>query len=106
MGKLAIELPLAKIKIFCKKWKIKEFSFFGSVLRDDFDPKTSDIDILVVFYPDVELGWEFMDMQEELVEIFGRQVDLIEKRVIENSSNPHRKQSILDSYEVAYEQAG
>lgn len=30
-GKL--ELPLAAITNFCKRWKVKEFSIFGAVFR-------------------------------------------------------------------------
>lgn len=36
MKKLQISIPKAKIKDFCKRWKIIEFSFFGSILREDF----------------------------------------------------------------------
>jgi len=36
---------------FCRKWNIKEFSLFGSVLSDDFKD-SSDIDILVTFRDD------------------------------------------------------
>ncbi len=48
MRKPHIELPKEKIAEFCKKWKIREFSLFGSVLREDFRPD-SDIDVLVTF---------------------------------------------------------
>ena len=43
-----IEIPLDKIEVFCRKWKIKELSLFGSVLREDFRPD-SDVDFLVTF---------------------------------------------------------
>jgi predicted nucleotidyltransferase len=45
-----IEIPTEKIADFCQRWKITEFAFFGSVLRDDFRPD-SDVDILVSFDP-------------------------------------------------------
>jgi len=45
-----IEIPTDKIADFCQRWKITEFAFFGSVLRDDFRPD-SDVDILVSFDP-------------------------------------------------------
>ena len=38
MVKGRIEIPEEKIREYCKKWKIIEFSLFGSVLRDDFRP--------------------------------------------------------------------
>ena len=43
-----LEIPLGRIEAFCRKWKIREFSLFGSVLREDFRPD-SDIDVLVSF---------------------------------------------------------
>jgi predicted nucleotidyltransferase len=39
-------LPQCEIGSFCRRWKIHELSFFGSVLRDDFGP-ASDIDGLI-----------------------------------------------------------
>jgi predicted nucleotidyltransferase len=45
-----IPINQAQIEAFCKKWKIVEFSLFGSVLRDDFGPD-SDVDVLVKFAP-------------------------------------------------------
>ncbi len=48
-----IDLPKTKIAEFCKKWKIREFSLFGSVLRKDFRPD-SDIDVLVTFSEDAK----------------------------------------------------
>lgn len=69
---------------FCRRWKIRELSLFGSVLRDDFRPD-SDVDVLVVFEPDAPWSyWEWPDMTDELHELFGHRVDLVEKRSIRN----------------------
>ena len=38
-----MNIPRETIAQFCIKWKIREFAFFGSVLRDDF---RSDSDIV------------------------------------------------------------
>lgn len=100
-----IEIPLEKINSFCTKWNICEFAFFGSVLRDDFDPKTSDIDIMITFIPGQHWGWEIVTMKEELELMFNRPIDLVTKKAIENSKNPLRKKEILDSYQVVYEKA-
>ena len=45
-----ISFDESKIAEFCRKWRIAEFSLFGSVLRDDFRPD-SDVDVLVTFDP-------------------------------------------------------
>ena len=38
-----IAVPHQAIAAFCRKWKVIEFAFFGSVVRDDFGPG-SDVD--------------------------------------------------------------
>ena len=94
-----IEVPMDKIKDFCGKWKIKEFSFFGSVLREDFH-SDSDIDVLVSFEETV--SWSLYDivaMKDELQAIFGRDVDIVEKGAVRN---PFRRHSIMTSREVLY----
>ena len=50
MTETKVFLPKDNIADFCRRWKIVEFSLFGSVLRSDFGPE-SDIDILVSFAP-------------------------------------------------------
>lgn len=97
-----IEIPQEAIAGFCKRWKITEFALFGSVLRDDFRPD-SDIDVLVSFAPDAR--WSLFDivhMQDELVEIFGRKVDLAERKGVEQSKNYIRRRRILKSAEPVY----
>ena len=77
-------------------------SFFGSVLTNDFRPD-SDVDVLVSFADDAR--WRLFDlvnMQEELEDILGREVDLIEREVIEKSDNYIRRRQILQSEEIVY----
>jgi hypothetical protein len=96
---LAIQIDRAKIAEFCRKWRITEFSLFGSVLRDDFRPD-SDVDVMVSFTP--EAGWSLLDlarMEQELETLFDRPVDLVERSGIERSRNPFRKRSALASAE-------
>ncbi len=99
MLKTKIQVPMTKIEEFCRKWKIKEFSLFGSVLREDFGPK-SDIDVMVSF--DDRAMWDLfdlVDMIDELKAIFGRDVDLVEKGTIRN---PFRLHSTMTNNEVLY----
>ena len=98
---MPIHVPIdhQRIEVFCHKWKIKEFSLFGSVLREDFRPD-SDVDVLVTFEPDAP--WSLLDivtMMDELREMFGREVDLLEEDAIRN---PFRRHSILTTREVVY----
>lgn len=99
MAKSNIEIPQNKITDFCHRWKITEFSIFGSVLSKDFRPD-SDVDVLVKFSNDARWSlFDFVTMQEELKEIFGREVDLVEEAGLRN---PFRKHSIIRSKEVIY----
>jgi len=70
-----IEISEQTIATFCRKHHIRRLSLFGSILRDDFGPD-SDIDILVEFEPGATPGFGFFGLQEELVQILGRKVDL------------------------------
>jgi predicted nucleotidyltransferase len=93
-----------QIENFCQKWKVTEFSLFGSVLRADFRAD-SDLDVLVTFAPNAP--WTIIDlvtMEQELASLAGREVDLVERRVIEKSHNPIRKTEILSSARVIYSQ--
>lgn len=71
-----INVPHKKLEEYCRENKIRSLSFFGSVLRDDFKPDSSDVDILVDFYDDMKLGFEFIRIQEDLSNIIGYAVDL------------------------------
>jgi predicted nucleotidyltransferase len=94
-----IEVPRERIEAFCRKWKISELALFGSVLRDDFRPD-SDVDVLVTFAPDARHSlFDVSDMHEELREMFGREVDLVQKKLIEN---PFIRHHVLATYQTLY----
>jgi predicted nucleotidyltransferase len=100
--KTRITVPRKKLAEFCRHWKISELALFGSVLRDDFRP-SSDIDVLVSFSPKAKISlFDLVRMQNELKEIFGREVDLVERRAIEKSENYIRRKSILSNTKVIY----
>jgi hypothetical protein len=99
MQKTKLEIPKEGIEAFCRKWRVKEFSLFGSALRDDFRPD-SDVDVLVELRPDHGLDlYDWVDMIDELREMFGREVDLVEKTAIRN---PFRRHEILRNHKVIY----
>jgi len=92
-------LPRVRVADFCRRWKVTEFALFGSVLRTDFR-NDSDIDVLVTFAPDAT--WtllDFVTMQDELRDIFGREVDLVERDALHN---PFRRRAILNNLQVIY----
>jgi predicted nucleotidyltransferase len=99
MPTLQIPFPVDQIAAFCQKWKITELAVFGSVLRNDFRPD-SDVDILVSFAADAHWSlYDWVDMQEELKGMIGREVDLVEKKGLHN---PFRRHAILTTKQVIY----
>jgi predicted nucleotidyltransferase len=100
-----IPIDLEKIAAFCIKWHITEFALFGSVVREDFRPD-SDVDVLAAFAPDHRpTGLAVVRMERELSALFGRPVDLITRRGVEQSHNAQLRQEILHTAEVIYAQA-
>jgi hypothetical protein len=97
-----LEVSREEIADFCRRWKIVEFSVFGSVLRADFRPD-SDVDVLVSFAADAE--WSLLDhvrLEQELAAILGREVDVVSKRAVVRSENWVRRKEILRTAQVVY----
>ena len=94
-----VDIDAEVIQAFCRRWHVIELSLFGSVLRADFGPK-SDVDLLVEF----EAGsgtslFDLVAMRDELAQIFGREVDLVEKAGL---TNPFRRAHILQNRSLLY----
>ncbi len=68
-------ISLEKLSDICRRYYVQRLSLFGSRLHEDARAD-SDLDILVEFLPGHVPGFAFVDLQEELSAIFGRQVDL------------------------------
>ena len=91
-----------RVAEFCRKHHIRRLALFGSVLRDDFRPD-SDVDMLVEFSADAD--WSVIDhyhMENELVKMLGREVDLVSREAVEESPNWIRRRAILGSAETIY----
>lgn len=83
----------------CRRWQIAELSVFGSVARGS-SSEDSDVDLLVSFRPGAPWSTlDFVDLREELAELFHRPVDLVEEKAIRN---PYRRASILRDKSVLY----
>ncbi|MDO8631882.1 MAG: nucleotidyltransferase domain-containing protein [Phycisphaerales bacterium] len=100
------QLPIAfaseQIREFCRKWRITEFSLFGSVLREDFRPD-SDVDAIVNFAEGSHWGlFDICRMEEELRSIFQRDVDLVTRKSIEQSENYIRSREVLGTRRVIH----
>jgi predicted nucleotidyltransferase len=96
----AIPIDSRAIEAFCQKWRVAELSLFGSVVKPEEFRDDSDIDVMVTFEGDARWTlFDFVNMKDELTEVFGRKVDLLSKRALKNS---FRRQAILASARVVY----
>ncbi len=99
---IQIDVDRSRLQAFCRKWRVTEFAVFGSVLREDFHA-ASDVDVLLTFADGTNHSLlDLSAMQRELTELFGRDVDVLTRRGVEESRNPHRRQAILSSVEVIH----
>jgi predicted nucleotidyltransferase len=89
------------IESFCHKYGLRRLYAFGSILTPDFTRK-SDVDLLYV--PKAPLDYtRYCDAVEELRTLFGRSVDFIDRKLIEDSPNEFRRRAILGTARVVYE---
>ncbi len=97
-----IEISTQQLARFCKKHGIRKLAFFGSVLRDDFGPK-SDVDILIEFEPHVQIGYiGLARLERELSRLLGRRADLHTPEGL----SPYMRDAVLQEASVLYEQTG
>jgi predicted nucleotidyltransferase len=100
-GRHEIESRREQIATICREHEVARLLVFGSVLRDDFNPDTSDIDLLVKFMPNVRKPWagEYTDLQVAMEALFRRRVDVIPEGSIKN---PYRLVNIEREKELLY----
>jgi predicted nucleotidyltransferase len=68
------------------KFPLKSIALFGSYARNE-QKEESDIDVLVEFSDPV--GYEFLDLAEELEKIFNHKIDLISKKGVKDHYLPY-----------------
>ncbi len=92
---LALQIDRDQIATFCRARGIRRLSLFGSVLRSDFDPARSDVDLLADFEPGAlkEIGFRHFGYGEELAAIVGRKVDLC-SRLDRHIEAPVRREAV------------
>ena len=81
VAELSIALDREKLATYCRERGIRKLSLFGSVLRNDFDPAHSDVDVLAEFAPGAldGVGLRYFGYGEELAAILGHKVDFCSK---------------------------
>jgi predicted nucleotidyltransferase len=91
-----------ELEVICRRHGVARLELFGSALTGSFDPQTSDLDFLVEFLPEHDLGpWmkDFFDLIDDLQELFGRKVDLVFGSGIRN---PYLKRNINATRTLLY----
>ncbi|BBO24515.1 MAG: nucleotidyltransferase domain-containing protein [Fimbriimonadaceae bacterium] len=89
------------IEALCRKYAVKRLRLFGSALRDDWDPATSDLDFLAEFGPPVGMNAfdRYMGLVLDLEALLGRKADVVDWNA---ASNPffrrHAERSAKEFY--------
>lgn len=74
-----------RIAEICREHGVRRLDVFGSVIRDDFDPDRSDVDLLVEFEAGSEPSLRgYFDLRDALVALLGRPVDLVMAGAVRN----------------------
>ena len=96
---LRINLPREELASLCQQYQIEELAVFGSAVREDFSPD-SDVDFLVRFKEGARVSFEqYTNLERALIELTGRQVDLVCHEAL---ANPFRRHNVLSTAETVY----
>jgi uncharacterized protein len=96
-----IEAKRSELRALCERYRVEYLALFGSVLREDFDPERSDLDFSIEFSPMApeEHADAYFGLLEDLEELFGRRVELVEIKAVRN---PYLRRSIEEEQETLY----
>jgi hypothetical protein len=74
-----IDMHRDQVAALCRQSGARRLDVFGSAVRDDFSPATSDLDFLVEFddVPPAHYAQAYFTLKEGLEKLFGRPVDLV-----------------------------
>lgn len=80
------EQARAQVADICRRHNVVRLELFAYATGPNFDPDSSDIDLLVEFQPlpPVQYSNHYFKMLEELVKLFHRPVDLVISRALTN----------------------
>lgn len=89
----------------CRAHKVDKIYAFGSSITDHFDPKTSDIDVVVKVDIDdpADRGEALLSLWDKLEDFFNRKVDLLTEDSIRN---PYLKSNIDRTKKLIYDGEG
>lgn len=91
-----------EIAELCRRYQVRKLDVFGSAANGEFDPETSDIDLLVTYEPGADLGpWacRYVELHDELERLLGRSVDLVFDKEFRN---PYFREAVEESRAPLY----
>ena len=76
----------SEIEELCRKYAVKRLRLFGSALREDWDPESSDFDFLAEFGPPVGMNAfdQLTGLLLDLEALLGRRVDVVDWNAARN----------------------
>jgi hypothetical protein len=93
-----LTIPSERLAEICRRYHVQQMALFGSALRRDFRAE-SDIDLLVTFEPDAQIGFLALGrLRRELERLFNRPVDLVPQ----DGLKPYIRDHVLASAEPIY----
>ena len=96
-----IEEKKEEIAALCRKHRVERLDLFGSATSDKFDIQTSDIDLIVLFADESSgILYRFVDLADDLEQMFQRPVDLLTERSI---GSPGFRSRVNESRVTIYE---
>jgi predicted nucleotidyltransferase len=87
----------AQLAAICTRYGIAELAVFGSRARGDAEPG-SDVDLLYVLEPGRHLGFAINRLEDELVTLFGRPVDLVSRKAV----HPRLRDKVISEARTLY----
>jgi predicted nucleotidyltransferase len=82
-----VKNKVQEIETICRKHYVKSLYIFGSAVRGNFNPDTSDLDFVVEFNQDIDPMYyadNFFSLLDALKQLFNKEVDLLSFRALKN----------------------
>jgi uncharacterized protein len=97
-----VESKRPELAELCRRYGVQRLELFGSAATDVFEPGRSDLDFLVQFLPEQDLGpWlrHYFDFRAALADLFGHRVDLVLAAAVKN---PHFQRELERTRTLLY----
>ncbi len=90
-----------EVAALCRRAGARRLDAFGSAVRPDFNPQSSDLDFLVEFddVPPTAYASAYFALKEGLESLFGRPVDLVTGSSL---ANPYFRERVLAERQNVY----